>query len=340
MKKYFFVLILFVFVSFQKINDPGCDQAQLFQKANFQVGVAVNMEKLFKNEKYRSIINSQFNSITAEKIMKPSLIHPQKDVFDFSETDKLIEYCKNSNKRLHGHTLVWHREVPEWMEHFKGNRTEWDQLLKEHIQTIINHCKGYIKSWDVINEAFNDDGSLRETIWLKNIGETYIEKCFNYAREADPNALLFYNDYNLESKSQKLDAVLKFLQNLRSKGVKIDGIGMQMHISISFPYINDINQAAMKVEEKGYLVHYSEVTISLAMSDKLFVTHKQLLKFQKTRMKEVVLGYMQLKNEDRFGITIWGVSDGDTWRKDKPLLFDSEYKIKPAYCGFLEALSE
>lgn len=340
MKKYFFVLILFVFASFQKMGNPTCDQNKLFEKANFPIGVAINLEKLFKNENYKAIINSQFNSITAEKVMKPALMHPQKDVFNFSETDKLIEFCKNSKKRLHGHTLVWHRTLPEWMENFKGDKTAWDQMLKEHVQTIVNHCKGYVKSWDVINEAFNDDGSLRETIWLKNIGESYIEKCFNYAHEADPSALLFYNDYNLESKPQKLDAVLKFLQNLRSKGVKIDGVGMQMHISISFPYISEINLAAMKVEEQGYLVHYSEVTISLVMSDKLFVTHKQLLKLQKNRMKEIVRGYMQLKEEKRFGITIWGVSDGDTWRKDKPLLFDSEYNVKPSYCGFLEALSE
>jgi endo-1,4-beta-xylanase len=277
--------------------------------------------------------------------MKASFIHPAKGVFDFSETDYLIDFCKKYNKRLHGHTLIWHKDNPAWMEKFKGDRKAWEMLLKEHIQTIVTHCKGYVKSWDVLNEAFNNNGTLKENIWLKNIGESYIEKCFIYAAEADPSALLFYNDFDMESTPEKLNAVLKYMEQLRAKGVKIDGIGMQMHIGINSPYIDDIDIAAMKAEAKGFIVHYSEFDISLVRSSKLWTNRNHLLELQGSRMKDVVSGYRRINSRNRFGITMWGLSDADSWLtekngKDRPLLFSPMYKAKPAYCGFLEGLSK
>ncbi|MDQ3046828.1 MAG: endo-1,4-beta-xylanase [Bacteroidota bacterium] len=322
-----------------------CDKVVLYEKADFPVGVAVDIQKLKSEEHYRSLVISQFNRITPEKSMKASFIHPQKERFDFSETDYLIDFCQKNNKRLHGHTLVWDKENPRWMERFSGDKNDWEKLLKDHIQTIVYHCKGKIKSWDVLNEAFNDDGSLRENIWLKNIGESYIEKCFTYAAEADPQATFFYNDFDLESRPEKLDAVLKHFSALKSKGVRIDGIGMQMHISINSPYISDIDQAAMKLESNGFQVHYSEFDITLVRTGKLWMRGKHLLKIQGNRMKEIVAGYRKLNLKYRFGITMWGVSDADSWLtdkngNDKPVLFNSRYQVKPAYCGFLEGLKE
>lgn len=321
-----------------------CDEVKLFEKADFPVGVAINFQKLVGDERYRNLIISQFNSITAEKSMKPAVIHPQKDVYDFSETDYLMNFCETHNKRLHGHTLVWYKQTPKWVEKFKGDKNAWELLLKDHIQTVIKHCKKNVKSWDVLNEAFNDDGSLRENIWLRNIGEGYIEKCFTYAAEADPNAILFYNDFNLESQSEKLNSVLKFLTGLKARGVKIDGIGMQMHITINNPYLVDINLAAMKIEDQGFIVHYSEFDISLVKSGK-WILSRDLLTLQGQRMKGIVGGYRKLNLRNRFGITMWGLSDNDSWLlekngNDRPVLFNSRYKIKPAYCGFIEALAE
>jgi endo-1,4-beta-xylanase len=325
--------------------DPStdCDKSRLHEKADFPVGVAVNFQKLISEKRYRNLIISEFNSITPEKSMKASFIHPQKDVYDFAEVDYLIDFCKSNNKRLHGHTLVWYKSNPRWMETFKGDKNAWEALLKDHIQTIVKHCKGSVKSWDVVNEAFNADGSLRQNIWLKNIGEDYIEKAFLYAAEADPEAVLFYNDYDLESRPEKLNAVLKFFTNLRSKGMKIDGIGMQMHISITYPYVSDINIAAVKAESEGFAVHFSEFDISLVKTGKLLMMNKHLLKVQGGSMKEIVAGYRKLNRNNRFGITMWGLSDSDSWLtdkngNDKPLLFDSWYRVKPAYCGFLEGL--
>jgi endo-1,4-beta-xylanase len=322
-----------------------CVRLGLYKKAGFPVGVAVDVSKLMRDAEYRNLVVSEFNSITAEQSMKASMIHPGKDNYNFSETDFLIDFCSQHNMRLHGHTLVWYKGIPKWMEKFKGDKNAWDVLLKDHIQTVVGHCRGKVKSWDVLNEAFNDDGTLRDNIWLKNMGPEYIEKSFRYAAEADPEALLFYNDFDLESRPEKLKEVLAYFKKLRSKGVKIDGIGMQMHISITFPYVTDINLAAMQIEDSGFSVHYSELDVTVVKTGKLWMMNKHVLKTQENRIREVVAGYKKLRPQSRFGITMWGLSDGDSWLYDKndhdrPLLFDTRYKVKPAYCGFLSGLTE
>ncbi|MCW3078488.1 MAG: Endo,4-beta-xylanase [Bacteroidetes bacterium] len=343
MHKFLIALVLLISFSFKSKHQPTCDEMKLFEKASFPVGAAINTDKLKNDEKYGKIVLSQFNSITPEKIMKAQYIHPKKEYFYFTETDHLIAFCKQNKIRLHGHTLVWHKALPVWLENFKGDKNEWEALLKDHIKTIISHCKGYIKSWDVVNEAFNDDGSLRNNIWLKNIGESYIEKAFLFAAEADPTAKFFYNDFSLESNGKKLNAVLAYITNLKSKGIKIDGIGMQMHVSPDYPYLSDINQAAMAMQEAGLLVHYSELDITLSGRHYFFASRSKMLNMQKDRIKSIVEGYMKLNPENRFGITMWGVTDNDSWLTEgnfraRPLLFDLSYKIKPAYCGFIEAL--
>jgi endo-1,4-beta-xylanase len=326
-------------------DGPECEKSSLCERAQFKVGAAIDFQKLIDEKRYRNLVISEFNSITPEKSMKAAYIHPERNTYNFNETDFLMDFCREHNKRLHGHTLVWYKDVPRWMEKFKGDKSAWEELLKNHIQTIVGHCRGRVHSWDVVNEAFNNDGTLRQNIWLKNIGEDYIGKCFRYAAEADPAALLFYNDFDLESRPEKLDAVISYLNNLKEKGVKIDGIGMQMHISITFPYISEIDLAAIKIEENGYLLHYSEMDITMVRTGKLWMMNKHLLDLQKNRVREIVAGYMKLKSATRFGITTWGVSDADSWlveknRNDRPLLFDSRYKVKPAYCGFLDGLKE
>lgn len=342
MRYIFTAFLIGLLFSFQRKDEPLCDEVKLQKVAPFPVGAAVNTVKLQHEEKYYMLAFKHFNSITAERVMKPLYMHPQKNNFDFRETDLLIDYCKQNNKRLHGHTLVWHSSLPQWMEKFKGDKTEWENMLKEHVQTIIKHCSPYVKSWDVVNEAFNDDGSLRNTIWLKNIGEDYIEKAFRYAAEADSSALLFYNDYSLEKYDKKFEAVISLFSNLKRRGVKVDGIGMQMHVRLDHPSVTDINQAAMHLQREGFLVHYSEMDVSMSASS-IFTSKSKLLQMQKERVRSIVEGYMKLDPKYRFGITFWGVSDNDSWlteksRRARPLLFDANYRIKPAYCGFIEAV--
>lgn len=346
MKNCFFCILFPLIFSFHK-NDKRFDNKDqaLYKNADFPVGVAIKIKRLKNDAIYRGLVREQFNSFTAENIMKPSYLHPEKDVFYFDDADYLAEFCKKNNKRLHGHTLVWHKSLPSWVENFKGNKAAWEAMLKEHVKTIVIHYKGFINSWDVVNEAFNDDGSLRKNIWLKNIGESYIEKSFIYANEADPTAKLFYNDFNLEASRTKLNTVLQFVADLKSRGIKIDGIGMQMHVKHYYPDINAINQAAFKVQENGLLVHYSELSVSLNKKNKSLTLTNEMLTLQKKKIKEIVEGYMKLKKNAQFGITIWGLSDpAVAWQRDKnidwPFLYDQNYNPKPAYYGFLEALTE
>lgn len=342
MKKIFWPILSLLIFSFSIQDEPQCNTAKLRDRSPFPVGVAINTEKLKDEENYWKIVPVQFNSITPERIMKPMYLHPKKGVYDFAETDHLIDFCRQFQIRLHGHTLIWHKSLPTWIENFKGDPKEWEDLMKDHIQTIIRHCKGYIKSWDVVNEAFNDDGTLRKNIWLKNIGDSYIEKAYRYAREADTSALLFYNDYSLERYGSKFTAVLNYFKSLKAKGIKVDGIGLQMHVTLDYPYISDIDQTAINLQEEGFMVHYSELDIRLNEHG-LFSSKKHLLELQQQRMQVIVKGFMKLKPQYRFGITFWGVSDNDSWLTEKsmrarPLLYDARYKIKPMYCGFIEAL--
>jgi endo-1,4-beta-xylanase len=343
MFRLFAATLLFLLFAFTEGDEPLCATRKLYEAAPFPVGTALNTGKLKNEERYWTTALEHYNSFTPEKVMKPTFIHPKKDAFDFWEVDQLMRFCRERNIRLHGHTLIWDKANPSWMETFKGDSAEWESMLKQHIQTIVSHCKNDVHSWDVINEAFNDDGSLRQNIWLKNIGSSYIKKAFTWAKEADEQGLLFYNDYSLENNSEKLERVLAFFAALKGEGAPIDGIGMQMHISLERPSTADINSAAKKIEAAGFLVHYSELDISLTEGTPAFTRKKILYERQRIRVKEIVEGYMLIKKAARFGITFWGVSDNDSWLmeehiRSKPLLFNSRYKPKPAYCGFLEGL--
>ena len=244
-----------------QVCDANVDQ--LYKKASFYCGVAVDPYELENNDPYARIVQRQFNSITAENIMKPYKLHPTPNGFSFFESDQLLEYCESKEKRLHGHTLIWHNQLPDWMNTFQGTKVEWDSIMKTHIQTIVSHYKGRVRSWDVVNEAFNDNGSLRQTIWLNNIGPDYIEKAFYYAHEADPEAVLFYNDYNIAWSIIKRDAVLNHLKTLKEKGVPVHGIGFQMHIANSLASVNQITSSINKAVEADLVVHISELDISI-----------------------------------------------------------------------------
>jgi endo-1,4-beta-xylanase len=322
-------------------DEVNCEDITLREKSPFPVGTAINVDKLKYEERYWTTAIAHFNSFTPEKVLKPEFIHPRPDKFDFNEVDRLMEFCAQRNIRLHGHTLIWYKALPHWMESFKGDAAACEQMMKTHIQTVIGHCRSGVKSWDVVNEAFNDDGTLRKNVWLKKIGDSYIEKAFRFAAEADPGAQLFYNDYGLEHNGAKLQAVLKFMRSLRDKGVKVDGIGSQMHVSLLDPGIDEINDAAKAVVNAGFMLHYSELDVTLGGNG--MMSGKKLREQQRVRMKDIVSGYIALPQHARFGITLWGVSDNDSWLSEvhfraNPLLFDKRYRRKPAFCGFIEGL--
>lgn len=325
-------------------NNDCSNTESLFQIAEFPIGTALNYDAFLSDNAYRKLVETHFNSITAENIMKPSNIHPSEDEFNWSDSDGLIDFCIKNKMYMHGHTLVWHKQLPDWILNYKGTKKDWEDLLKNHIQTIVLRYKGKVRGWDVVNEAFEEDGSLRKTIWLENIGESYIEKAFIYAHNADPEALLFYNDFNLESNAMKREKVIQFLNTAKNRGTTIHGIGLQMHIFHVYPSELMIKEAFEEVVSNNYKVHISEMDVSINPLSVDIVPDSTLLAQQAKQYETVIRLYSQLSDERKYGCTLWGVSDNYSWipatlyREDYPLLFDSVYNKKPAFYTFKNTL--
>lgn len=329
----------------EEISHCNIQDKSLADCVNFYCGNVVDLNRMSFNLDYERIVNTQFNSVTAENIMKPESLHPSENTFYWTEADRLADYCASNSKRLHGHTLIWHQQLPHWMLNFQGDKTDWEHMMREHIFQIVNHFKGKVTSWDVVNEAFNDDGTLRNSIWKENIGSSYIEKAFQYAHEADPDAKLFYNDYSITLNPVKRKAILSFLNNLKARGIPIDGIGAQMHIFNGFPENIEISNAIDDIWKNDYLVHISELDISInPFSKQIKEAPKGELIRQAEKYLYIFKTYDKIPDRYKFGITIWGVGDSDSWirshynRDDFPLLFDDNYQPKNAYCKLISKL--
>lgn len=309
----------------------------LSQVTTTPIGVAINVDALRDDVEYQKLVKEHFNSITPENIMKPINIHPEKDVFNWGPSDSLVEYCIKNNIKVHGHTLIWHNQLPDWMVNFQGSKAEWEDMMKEHIREIVLRYKGKVRGWDVVNEAFEEDGSLRNNIWLQNIGETYIEKAFLYAHNADPNALLFYNDFNLEFNPAKREKVIQFLNTVRNRGVTVHGIGLQSHIYHTYPSELLIKESFDDVVKNNYQIHVSELDVSVNPFSVDIELTNELLEQQAKQYETVARLFKNLPVDKKYGLTIWGVSDNYSWiptfflREDYPLLFDDMYQKKPAF---------
>jgi endo-1,4-beta-xylanase len=334
-------ILLITFISCGQPETTSCEDSEgLYTLATFPIGVAINYQEFTSNPVHVSIADRQFNSFTAENIFKPAYLHPEAETFYWQDADALVAYCQSHNKRLHGHTLIWHNQLPLWITEYQGGNDDFEQMFKKHIQTIVLHFKGRIASWDVVNEAFNEDGTLRNSIWRQKLGDSYIEKAFIYAHEADPCASLFYNDYNLESNITKRNSVLQYFNNIRIRNIQVDGIGLQMHVSLENPETTQIGEAFQAVTQQGFKLHLSELDISthpLELSE-------NMLERQADYLGKIVYHYQQIPAQYQYGITFWGLSDKDSWirsfynRVDYPLLYDDDYQIKPMYCKFKEVI--
>lgn len=345
---YKYVLIFLLLVAAASCRKPKAtecnDEIALSRLSDFRVGVAISYPDLLTNPIYNAIALKQFNSFTPENIFKPGYLHPALNEFNWADADTLVAICTKNNARIHGHTLIWHQQLPDWINDFQGTAEEWDQLMKTHIQTVMQHFKGKVAGWDVVNEAFNEDGTLRNSIWRQKIGTSYLEKAFRYAHEADPNALLFYNDYNLESNVIKRNVVINYLNDLRNRGVKVDGIGLQMHISLGNPDESQIAGALQQVVANQYQLHLSEIDISVNLLNNNPNPDAATFDRQANLLAKIAGLYKAIPVQYKYGITFWGVSDGNSWirpyynRQDYPLLYDDNYHPKPAYCKLKEVL--
>ena len=336
--------------------------ADALTAVDFPVGVAVPADpwpnSLLGSPERQAIVSTFFSSITAENAMKMAYLHPAPDRYAFDNADVLVEWARQEGLVVHGHALVWHNQAPDWMNTLEGDREVVETILAEHVAGVAGHFGGRLASWDVVNEAFADsdaDGDglndLRDTLWLENVGLDYVATAFRVARAADPDADLYYNDYNLSSVPAKLAAVLDMVDAFRSDPdpVPIDGIGFQMHISLAWPEIGQVRAALAAAAATGLKVKISELDITVntdgnGVSLGQTTLTPAVADQQRARYEAIVRAYLdEVPAPQRGGITVWGIADVDSWRRsynsnEGPLLFDDAFAAKPALTGFADGL--
>jgi endo-1,4-beta-xylanase len=239
-------------------------------QGDFYIGAAINAEQIAGfDPRDDALIETHFNSISPENALKWTSVHPQPEIYDFRLADLYVSFGESRHMYIVGHNLVWHRQMPAWVfRDDKGNLLDRDALLErmhEHIQAVVGRYKGKIQSWDVVSETLNDDGSLRQSMWLKIVGPDYIEKAFEFAHEADPQALLTYNDYDLENDAKRRGAI-DLVKKLKAEGVPIDCVRLQNHDSLSWPSAAQEDATISAFAALGVKVAISELDVSVLPS--------------------------------------------------------------------------
>ena len=337
-----------------------------FQDA-FRVGAAVNAAQFEgRDARGAAIVKSQFNTISPENVLKWESVHPRPDGFNFSGADQYVAFGEKTHMFIVGHTLVWHNQTPTWVfQDAQGAPLTRDALLermRDHIQTLVGRYKGRIGGWDVVNEALNEDGTLRQSAWQKIIGDDYIAKAFQFAHEADPKAELYYNDYSLENEPKRKGAV-ELIRNLKAAGVPVTAVGLQDHNNMEFPSTQQLDATIAAFASLGVKINITEldidvlpratrqsgadVSLNVQAQAKLNPyadgLPEQMQKALAKRYAELFAVYLKHRGTVT-RVTFWGVTDADSWlnnwpvrgRTSYPLLFDREGKPKAAFDAVME----
>jgi len=333
-------------------------------KNDFLIGAALNPSQFCNsNVVEAALVQRQFNSISPENILKWEKVHSASGQFDFTLPDCYVAFGETNHMFIIGHTLVWHSQTPAWVfQDEKGKSVTRDVLLarmREHIFTVVGRYRGRIKGWDVVNEAVAENGSLRKTPWMNAIGEDYLIKAYQFAHEADPQAQLYYNDYGLENAKKRVGA-LKLVKKLQGAGVKIAGVGLQGHyqLSATSPSRREVDETISDFARLGVKVMFTELDVDVlpsawaALSADVSLREKADPKLdpyahglpaevqQQLAARYAELFAVFLKHrQDIERVTFWGVTDGDSWLNDwpivgrtsYPLLFDRKMEPKPAF---------
>lgn len=362
------VLCLLAACSINKVDR----QSSLAEKHQpyFKIGAAVDSNTYHSHEK---LLKKHFNSITTENEMKFELLQPLEGVFLFDTADRMINFARDNNMGTRGHALVWHRQTPMWVFQDKDGGPASKELLRQrmrtHIFTVMQHFKGRVDAWDVVNEAIMDDGRLRtdketaddqRSSWYGILGEEYIELAFQYAHEADPDAKLYYNDYYNFIPARR-EAIYKLVKGLLDKGVKVDGIGIQGHINIAasddpkhpsyHQSIDNLEKAIKRYASLGIDVEITELDISVYVGGKAkthadYLTYdsfNEKLQMQQAERYRALFDMLRRNHQYISRVTFWGVADDNTWlsefpsgRKDFPFLFDIKQQPKKAFDAVMD----
>ena len=312
----------------------------LAEKRGLWVGAAVAEGPLASDEDYAALLMREFNALTPENAMKFETVHPEPGRYDFSKADAIVAFAKKHNMVVRGHTLVWDNQLPGWVREGSFTHDEWVALLREHILTVAGHYRGQVIAWDVVNEAFDDEGRLRDTLWLRALGPGYIAQAFEWAHEADPDAKLFYNDTGGEGLSLKSDAIYALVQGLLAEGVPIHGVGLQMHIWLDGPPSpEDLAANLQRLGDLGLEVHITEMDVRTQYSQ---ASPAEKLEGQAEVYRRVLAACLNASNCK--ALVTWGLTDRYSWipwftgNPDVPLLFDENGQPKPAYRAVLDTL--
>lgn len=322
-----------------------------YYKNYFTIGVAVSPRSLKTDE--AGLILQQFNSLTAENAMKMGPIHPQENEYNWRGGDSIAAFAKRNGLKMRGHTLCWHSQTPRWLFVDSTGKTVSKEVLlqrlKDHITTVVKRYKGTAYAWDVVNEAISDrkDEFYRNSEFYKICGDEFIAKAFQWAHEADPDALLFYNDYN-EIDPVKREKIFRLVKGLKAAGVPIHGLGLQGHWAVNEPRESQLDSTLSRFAQLGVKLHVTELDISVYPkehnarqankqdTDTSFSAEKEQ---QQLEVYKMCFRLFRKYRSAIAGVTFWNISDRDSWldnfpvrgRKDYPLLFDRNLQPKKAF---------
>ncbi|MDO9376321.1 MAG: endo-1,4-beta-xylanase [Ferruginibacter sp.] len=331
---------------------------QAYQK-DFLIGTALNTAQIEKKDaKATALILQQFNAVTPENCMKAENIHPGWDKYDFNLADKIVAFGKEHNLAVNGHTLVWHSQLPVFARKIVSVDS-FKTFFTNHISTIASRYSGKVFSWDVVNEALNEDGTMRKSIFLEKLGQDYVTEAFRLAQQHAPNTELYYNDYNNEQ-PQKRAGCIALVKKVQAAGVRIDGVGIQGHWHLGKLPLRDIEESILAYHALGLKVMFTEVDIEMlprsfggADVNQTMAANPSLNPYKSgipdSLLQQQAKDYeslfkLFLKHQDKITrVTFWGVHDGQSWlngwpvpgRTNYPLLFDRAFAPKPAYHAVL-----
>lgn len=303
------------------------------------IGAATEAVTLVREPDFASLLGNQFSLLTTENRLKFNIVHPSRDIYNFEQADVIVRFAEANRMAVRGHCFIWHEHFPSWLAAADISTTEAEQLVREHIHKIMQRYAGRILYWDVVNEPITDDGKMRDTKWRSLLGDDYIAKAFRWAREADPHAKLFLNDFGIETVCPKSDKFYEVVQGLQAAKIPLDGLGFQMHLNLGAGLsTTSLQQNLRRFAALGLELHVTEMDVSL---DRTGVASETLQR-QAAMYRDVLETTLEFPAFK--AIVFWGASDRHSWltRKisppDAPLLFDRELRPKPAFDGVLQAL--
>jgi endo-1,4-beta-xylanase len=335
------IIVLMTSIELISAQDTSFSLRGFASQNDIYIGTAAWTNHL-NNPTHSEIVGREFNMFTPEHEAKWCMISAQRDLYNFSKFDELVDFAEENDMVIHGHALIWHSCSPNWVENADLSREEAIEVLREHITTVVERYKGRILYWDVVNEAFDGD-DLRDTAWLRMIGEDYIELAFQFAHEADPDALLLYNDYGAEDMNAKSNAIYAMAQDFIERDIPLHGIGMQSHMTLGRINFSSIAENIQRLGELGLEVQLTEVDIRYPGESDDETLQQQASDYY--HLMETCLD-----SEACTAFIVWGVTDKLTWLRGdslgfylnttvEPLLFDDDYQPKPAYFALMDFLA-